>query len=214
MASSRVGTSTSAAIPGVLSLSSFSITGIRNASVLPVPVCAVAITSLPASACGIAAACTGVGVVNRAAANLSFTYEEICISANRSEERSGRGPEARSVRGSEERSAFTSETFNIQYYFLTGRSRRGTHTSSWAAGGLLCQSCFRLRVKRTEETGGGESQIKHCTRGTAQHNRGIKRRGSIPHLDSRRGDLIAGTVIMLLFHGPNRIHIMTLSLSF
>src|SRR4029077_7147710 len=51
------------------------------------------------------------------------------------------------------------------------------------AGGLLCQSCFRLRVKRTEETGGGESQIKHCTRGTAQHNRGIKRKESIPHLE-------------------------------
>src|SRR5260370_39497476 len=147
MASSRVGTSTSAAIPGVLSLSSFSITGIRNASVLPVPVCAVASTSLPSNACGIAAAWTGVGVVNRAAANRSFIYGEISISEKRAE--------ARSARGSEECSAFTSETFNIQYYFLTGRSRRGSHTKSRAAGGLLCQSCFRLRVKLTEETGGG-----------------------------------------------------------
>src|SRR5438445_8148510 len=160
MANSRVGTRTSAAIPGVLSLRSFSITGIRNASVLPVPVCAVARTSLPSSACGIAAACTGVGVINRAAANFSFTYGEINISEKRPAERSARGSDADSARGSEERSAFTSETFNIQYYFLTGRSRRGSHTNSRAAGGLLCQSCFRLRVKRTEETGGGESQIK------------------------------------------------------
>src|SRR6266567_3537795 len=176
MASSRVGTSTSAAMPGVLSLSSFSITGIKNASVLPVPVWAVASTSLPSSACGMAAACTGVGVINRAAASRSFTYGEINISENRAE--------ARSARGSEERSAFTSETFNIQYYFLTGRSRRGAHTNSWAAGGLLCQSCFRLRVKRTEETGGGESQIKNCTGGTAQHNRGIKRKPSIAYFGS------------------------------
>ena len=42
-------------------------TGIRNASVLPVPVCAVASTSLPASAVGIAAACTGVGIEKPAA---------------------------------------------------------------------------------------------------------------------------------------------------
>src|SRR5260370_30792088 len=98
--------------------------------------------------------------------------------------------EALSARGSEERSAFTSETFNIQYYFLTGRSRRGAHTSSWAAGGLLCQSCFRLRVKRRKETGGGDSQIKYCTRGTAQHNPGIKRQGSITPLYSTSGDLL------------------------
>src|SRR5271169_3186156 len=86
---------------------------------------------------------------------------------------------ADSARGSWERSAFTSETFNIQYYFLTGRSRRGAHTSLQATGGLLCQSCFRLRVKRRKETGGGDSQIRYCTRGTAQHNRGNKRKRSI-----------------------------------
>src|SRR5260370_17166828 len=151
IASSRVGTRTSAAIPGVLSLRSFSITGIRNASVLPVPVCAVARTSLPSNACGMAAACTGVGVTNRAAANLSFTYGEINISENRAE--------ALSVRGSEERSAFTSETFNIQYYFLTGRSRRGGHTNSRAAGGLLSHSSFRLPLKLTEETEARQPQL-------------------------------------------------------
>src|SRR5260370_32457644 len=101
---------------------------------------------------------------------------------NGPEEGSGRGADEGSGRAFEERSAFTSVAFDIQYCFLAGRSRRGSHTNSWAAGGLLCQSCFRLRVKRTEETGGGESQIKHCTRGTAQHNRGIKRKGSISHL--------------------------------
>jgi len=36
----------------------------RDASVLPVPVCAVASTSLPSIALGIAAAWTGVGVAN------------------------------------------------------------------------------------------------------------------------------------------------------
>jgi hypothetical protein len=64
IASSRVGTRTSAPIPFPGSLSRRSITGIRKASVLPVPVCAVARTSLPVSAGGIAASWTGVGVVN------------------------------------------------------------------------------------------------------------------------------------------------------
>src|SRR6266850_1862864 len=159
IANSRVGTRTSAAIPGVLSLSNFSITGIRNASVLPVPVCAVASTSLPSRACGIVAACTGVGVVNFAAVNLSLMQGEISISENRAE--------ARSVRGSRELSAFTSEPFNIQYYFLAGRSRRGAHTSS-RAGGLLCQLLFRLRVKRTEETGGGS--LRSSTAPEGPHN--------------------------------------------
>src|SRR6266851_1543205 len=77
MASSRVGTSTSAAIPGELRRRSFSSTGIRNARVLPVPVCAVASTSLPSRACGIAAAWTGVGVKKRADDSRSFTYVEI-----------------------------------------------------------------------------------------------------------------------------------------
>jgi hypothetical protein len=72
IASSRVGTSTSAEIPRVLCFASFSITGIRNASVFPVPVCAVAIKSFPSRACGIAAACTGVGTRNFAAFSRSF----------------------------------------------------------------------------------------------------------------------------------------------
>jgi len=55
---------------------------------------------------------------------------------------------------------------------------------------LLCQPCFRLRVKRTEETGGGESQIKNCTRGTAQHNRGHKRKNTISHFGALRNHQI------------------------
>src|SRR5207302_11178009 len=90
--------------------------------------------------------------------------------------------DACSGRASEERSAFTSETFNIQYYFLAGRSRRGAHTSSRADRRLALPASFRLRVKRTEETGGGEAQIKNCTRGTEQHNRGNKRKSTISHL--------------------------------
>src|SRR5437879_11326459 len=72
-------------MPGAFCPNSFSITGTRNASVLPVPVWAVAITSLPASACGIAAACTGVGTENRAALSRSFkegdieSSEKLCI---------------------------------------------------------------------------------------------------------------------------------------
>ncbi len=72
MANSRVGTSARAVIPGVFSCSMRSMTGIKNASVLPVPVCAVASTSFPASACGIAVACTGVGTENLAKASRSW----------------------------------------------------------------------------------------------------------------------------------------------
>ena len=77
IASSRVGTSTSAATPGALFCDNFSITGIRNARVLPVPVWAVAITSVPVSACGMAAACTGVGVTKRDVLSFSFKEGEI-----------------------------------------------------------------------------------------------------------------------------------------
>src|SRR5438445_10536642 len=90
--------------------------------------------------------------------------------------------DACSGRASEERSAFTSETFNIQYYFLAGRSRRGAHTSSRADRRLALPAFFRLRVKRTENTAGGESKIKNCTRGTAQHNRAINRKKTISQL--------------------------------
>src|SRR5262249_44120829 len=64
-------------IPAALCADSFSITGIKNARVLPVPVWAVAITSLPSRACGMAAACTGVGVENRAVVSRSFNEEDI-----------------------------------------------------------------------------------------------------------------------------------------
>jgi hypothetical protein len=50
-------------MPGVRERDSFSITGTRKARVLPVPVWAVARTSRPARAGGIAAAWTGVGIV-------------------------------------------------------------------------------------------------------------------------------------------------------
>src|SRR6201984_1880683 len=80
MANSRVGTSTSALTPGVFSRISCSNTGIRNAKVLPVPVCAVASTSWPSIACGMVADWTGVGVTKLACNNRSFTYEEICNS--------------------------------------------------------------------------------------------------------------------------------------
>jgi len=70
MASSWVGTSTSAStfLPALAARRS--ITGIRNARVFPVPVCAVATTSLPCRAGGIASAWTGVGVRKFAAASL------------------------------------------------------------------------------------------------------------------------------------------------
>src|SRR5262249_25803680 len=72
-------------MPSVSCLNIFSIAGTRTASVLPVPVWAVAITSLPASACGIAAACTGVGTENPDALSRSFkegdieSSEKLCI---------------------------------------------------------------------------------------------------------------------------------------
>src|SRR5208282_1739703 len=63
MASSRVGLRITALTP--VSLGCFnndSSRGRTNASVLPVPVCAVATTSRPSSAGGIDSDCTGVGV--------------------------------------------------------------------------------------------------------------------------------------------------------
>src|SRR6266571_6348352 len=83
-------------------------------------------------------------------------------------------------------------TFNITFLLAEAVAVRTRILGR--TGGLLCQPCFRLRVKRTEETGGGESQIKHCTRGTAQHNRGIKRRRSIPHSGSLCWELIVWAV--------------------
>ena len=64
MASSRVGNRTSAVVLRDCSRCSISMIGIRKASVLPVPVCAVPITSLPSRAGEIAAAWMGVGVMN------------------------------------------------------------------------------------------------------------------------------------------------------
>jgi hypothetical protein len=64
MASSRVGNKTSAVAWADGSLRSISITGIRNARVLPVPVWAVPITSLPSRAGWIARSWIGVKVMN------------------------------------------------------------------------------------------------------------------------------------------------------
>src|SRR5689334_25288551 len=51
--------------------------GIRKANVLPVPVWAVASTSLPSTPGGIAAACTGVGFTKPACESCSFREGEI-----------------------------------------------------------------------------------------------------------------------------------------
>ena len=59
-ASSRVGVITNACTKG-LAASRRSTIGTKNASVLPVPVCALAITSRPANKAGIACSWTGIG---------------------------------------------------------------------------------------------------------------------------------------------------------
>src|ERR1019366_5641750 len=59
-----------------------SIAGMRKASVLPVPVCAVASTSRPARAGGIALSCTGVGLINCAAVSRCCKAGESAISVN------------------------------------------------------------------------------------------------------------------------------------
>ncbi len=83
MASSRVGSRISASAPRVFSAWSFSTIGIRKESVLPVPVCAVASTSLPSSAGGIAPDCTGVGVVKLQLCKRCFRESEIAKSVNK-----------------------------------------------------------------------------------------------------------------------------------
>jgi len=52
-------------------------------------------------------------------------------------------------------------------------------------GTSVASLLFELRRKRTEETEGGFAQIRYWTRGTAQPNRGIKRRESIPHVKGK-----------------------------
>src|ERR1035438_2958379 len=83
MASSRVGTRISARTPVAVGCApSFSMMGSRNAKVFPVPVWAVAKTSLPSSACGMAISWTGVGVVKCAAANFCWSPADRDISLN------------------------------------------------------------------------------------------------------------------------------------
>ena len=57
-------------------------TGSRNAAVLPVPVCATAIKSLPSSMIGIACSCIGVHSSNRMASSASSTFAFNCSSEN------------------------------------------------------------------------------------------------------------------------------------
>src|SRR5271157_3241521 len=56
--------------------------GSRNARVFPVPVWAVARTSLPSSACGMAISWTGVGLMNCAAANFCWSPADRDITLN------------------------------------------------------------------------------------------------------------------------------------
>ena len=64
IASSLVGTSTSACIDLLLLFLIFVSSGSANAAVLPVPVCACPMTSLPCMISGIAASCIGKGCSN------------------------------------------------------------------------------------------------------------------------------------------------------
>src|SRR5450631_4525977 len=77
MASSRVGLRIRTFIVLVRGTAArASITGIANARVLPVPVCAVATTSRPSMSGGIACAWTGVGVTNSFLARLFRNAEQ------------------------------------------------------------------------------------------------------------------------------------------
>jgi hypothetical protein len=125
---------------GVFSRMRCSITGIKNASVLPVPVCAVASTSRPAIACGIVAACTGVGVTKLACNNRPFTYEEIC----------------------------NSEKLSTLCLF-SGRNEWNAHTTSKAwTETSMSQFEFKLRRRFTERTAGGHCQIDSSTNRATQ----------------------------------------------
>src|SRR3954453_13541821 len=77
MASSRVGLRIRTFIVLVRGTAArASITGIENARVLPVPVCAVATTSRPSMRGGMACAWTGVGVTNSFLARLFRNAEQ------------------------------------------------------------------------------------------------------------------------------------------
>src|SRR2546430_17686631 len=79
-------------------------------------------------------------------------------------------------------------TFNITFLLAEAVAVRTRVLGR--TGGLLCQPLFRLRVKRTEETGGGGSQIKNCTKGTAQKKPGKKSKKNIFHPGASRNTLI------------------------
>ena len=72
---SRVGVITSACTYGLV-VSIFSTKGTKNAKVLPVPVCALAITSLPAYKAGIACSCTGMGFLIPILVNCSTVWAQ------------------------------------------------------------------------------------------------------------------------------------------
>jgi len=188
--------STNAAIPGV-SLEDCSITGIRtqpsSGSVCRSPNLLLRAGELPA--------CTGVRRGKPGRCNLSLTKEEISISENRAEAHSAEAP--RTLRLTSEHSTF------IIAFLLEGR--RGTHTILGGRRLALPVLFLRLRVKRTEKLEAGVSDQALHQRNRTTH-RGIKRRGSIPQLDSRCGDLIARTSLCFRSE-PKRIPLATLSLS-
>src|ERR1700749_4008032 len=82
IANSRVGSRISAFEVLFCDFCNRSMIGIRKLSVLPVPVCAVASTSFPSSAGGIAFSCTGVGVTKFAAARRVFNAGDKLKSEN------------------------------------------------------------------------------------------------------------------------------------
>ncbi len=77
IASSRVGSRMSALATLVCDFCSCSMMGMRKLSVLPVPVCAVANTSRPSRAGGMAPTCTGVRVMKFALASRCLSVAEI-----------------------------------------------------------------------------------------------------------------------------------------
>src|SRR5262249_22533835 len=152
-ASSRVGTNTSAAMPVVGCVASRSMTGTRKASVLPVPVCAVAMTSLPAKACGMAAACTGVGIENPAALSRSF--------------REG-----------------VTESSEKLFILLSCRRDRAIPTQKMQVSAAISNAGLFLDYAEDErrKRRAGILRSSELTRGTALHNRSIKRTNSVSHI--------------------------------
>jgi hypothetical protein len=133
IASSRVGTSTSVAIPGAFWRRSFSMTGIRNAR--------------PVS-CQFRSARSQAHPCLRALAG----SPHLALASAPKNETPTAFPSYRRKLVILKKSAFC---------FPAGASNHGARTSFRGEhGNSHCQSCFELRRKRTEETEGGHSQIR------------------------------------------------------